>query len=171
MSHSYTLTAAATFTITHARHMAAKVATDLKRMQRFYGHPSDADIAAFEAEAVELIREGYLGTLTFGFRRDGNWVEPALRYSARDLAGGAAADDDPGKVRPGANIQGADFHSYLTYSAKWDALPQHERDAFKDRMPFRRVGASEPGITGYLVDDRTYSSGGRALSRASVRGF
>ena len=39
MSYSYTLTETTTFTVTHARHMAAKVATDLKRMQRLYGEP------------------------------------------------------------------------------------------------------------------------------------
>ena len=41
MSNSFTISEATTFTITHARHMAAKVATDLKRIQRFYGKPSD----------------------------------------------------------------------------------------------------------------------------------
>ena len=37
---SYTITETTTFTVTHARHMAAKVSADLKRMQRFYGYPS-----------------------------------------------------------------------------------------------------------------------------------
>ena len=45
MSSSFTLTETTTFTLTHARHMAAKVATDLKRLQRFYGRPGDAAIA------------------------------------------------------------------------------------------------------------------------------
>ena len=40
MSYSYTLSETRTFTVTHARHMAAKVATDLKRMQRLYGSPA-----------------------------------------------------------------------------------------------------------------------------------
>ena len=43
-SYSYTVAETQTFSVTHARHMAAKVATDLRRMQRFYGYPSDADI-------------------------------------------------------------------------------------------------------------------------------
>ena len=45
MSYSYTVTESTTFTVTHARHIAAKVATDLKRLQRFYGKPSDSAIA------------------------------------------------------------------------------------------------------------------------------
>ena len=76
-------------------------------------------IAEYEAEIIEFLKAGYLGTVTYGFRRDGNWIEPTLRYTARDLAGGAANDDDPGRVRPGANTIGATFYSYLTYSSSW----------------------------------------------------
>lgn len=169
MSFSYTLSETASFTVTHARHMAAKVATDLKRMQRLYGYPSDSDIAAYETEVTEFIKEGYLGTVTYGFRRDGNWIEPTLRYTAKDLAGASANDDDPGKIRPGANITGATFHSYMTYSSTWDNASSTDKDTFKKRLPFERTGAPEPGVNGYLSEDRSYSSGGRALSRASVR--
>jgi hypothetical protein len=151
--------------------MAAKVATDLKRLQRFYNYPADAAIADYEAEVVELLKAGFFGTLTVGFRRNGCWIEPTLRYTARDLAGAAANDDDPGRIRPGADIEGARFYNYLTYSAIWDSLTETEQEAFKRRMPFRRSGAPEPGIDGYLVDDRVYSAGGRALDRASVRTF
>jgi hypothetical protein len=61
MSDSYSYTESKAFTVTHARHMAAKVATDLKRMQRFYGKPSDESIADYETEATEMLRAGYLG--------------------------------------------------------------------------------------------------------------
>lgn len=170
MSSSYSITASSTFTITHARHMAAKVATDLKRMQRFYGSPSDSDIADYETEVTELLKAGYLGTVTFGFRRNGQFIEPALRYTAQNLADGAN-DDDPGKLRASADISGATFYSYLTYSAAWDALNATDRDQFKKRMPYYRNSAAEPAVNGYLIDDRTYSSGGRALNRSSVRSF
>lgn len=171
MSYSLSYTESTTFTVTHARHMAAKVATDLKRMQRFYGSPSDAKIAEFEAEATEMLRAGYLKAVTYGFRKDGNWIEPALRYTARDLAGGAAHDDDPGRVRHGADISGAAFYSYMIYSSAWFQLTEAEQAAFERGLPFSRSGAPEPGITGYLTSDRTYSSGGRALDRASVRSY
>lgn len=169
MTLSYTVSQTATFTITHARHMAAKVATDLKRMQRFYGAPRDSEIAGYEEELALFLRHGYLGTVMYGFRRNGAWIEPSLRYAARDLAGGSANDDDPGRVRPGANIIGAGFYSYLTYSSSWDRLSEGERNAFKGLLPFQRSGAPEPSISGYLHTDRTYSAGGRALDRASVR--
>ena len=171
MSYSYTLSESASFTVTHARHMAAKVATDLKRMQRLYGSPTDAGIADYEAEIIEFLKAGYLGTVAYGFRRNGNWIEPTLRYAARDLAGGAANDDDPGRVRPGANIIGATFYSYLTYSSSWGHATADDVEEFKKRLPFQRGGAPEPGISGYLSEDRTYSAGGRALNRASVRSY
>ncbi len=171
MSYSFSYTESSTFTVTHARHMAAKVATDLKRMQRLYGSPSDTSIASYEAEVTELIKAGYLGAVTYGFKSGGNWIEPTLRYTARDLAGASANDDDPGRIRPGANISGATFHSYLTYSTAWDRLTQTQQDAFKSTLPFVRGGAAEPGVTGYLANDRTYSSGGRALDRTCVRSF
>jgi hypothetical protein len=57
---SYSYTESATFTVTHARHMAAKISTDLKRIQRLYGKPSDKDIADYESEAVAMIKAGYL---------------------------------------------------------------------------------------------------------------
>lgn len=166
---SYTTTESATFTVTHARHMAAKVSADLKRMQRFYGHPSDSDIVNYESEAIELLKAGYFGTLTVGFLRGGQWIEPTLRYTARDLAGMAANDDDPGRVPPGRDISGATFHNYMTYSTAWDALSESQKDAFKRRMPFYRTGMAQPTVNGYMVDDKTYSAGGRALNRASVR--
>ncbi|MEK7529782.1 MAG: hypothetical protein AAB570_02565 [Patescibacteria group bacterium] len=171
MSYSYTLSDSITFTATHAKHMSAKVATDLKRLQRIYDKPSDADIADYEVEIIELLKAGYLGTVSYGFKRDGNWIEPTLQYTARDLAGTTTNDDDPGRVRPGADTSGASFYSYLTYSSAWNNLSPAEQDAFKKQLPFQRGGANEPGVNGYFSDDRTYSSGGRALNRASVRSF
>lgn len=170
MSYSTSYTESSTFTVTHARHIAAKVATDLKRLQRFYGQPSDSRIAQFETEVVELLKHGYLKTVTYGFRRDGQFIEPTLRYTASELAS-SGIDDDPGRVRPGANVESATFYSYLTLSAAWDRLSTADQESFERSLPFRRGGASEPGVNGYLSSDLSYSAGGRSLSRESVRSF
>jgi len=106
---SYSYTESTTFTVTHARHMAAKIATDLKRMQRLYGQPYDWQITQFEEEAVAIMKAGYLADVTYGFKRNGQWIEPTLKYTARDLAGASAGDDDPGRVLPGKDISGATF--------------------------------------------------------------
>jgi len=171
MSYSSTLTKSSTFTTTHARHIAAKVATDLLRMQRLYGSPSNADIDAYEKEVIALLKPGYLERVWYGFKRNGRWIEPTIEYTAYDLYDKSVADDDPGKIRPGADTAGASFYSFLTYSTAWYHLMSAERDAFKNSLPFCRRSATEPLVYGYLLPDRSYSSGGRALDRASVRSY
>ena len=170
MTTSYTVSEAITFTVTHAKHLAAKVATDLKRIQRFYGSPSDSNIANYEGELLLLIKAGYLLTVTYGFRRDGSWIEPTLTYSSRDVSGGTSDDDDPGRIRPGAETSNATFCSYLVYSAEWDRLSVATRESFKRQLPIQRADGPEPAVNGYLSSDRTYSAAGRALARSSVRG-
>ena len=169
--YSYSISETQTFTITHARHLAAKVATDLKRMQRFYGKPSDSQIDDYETEIIELLKKGYLKKVSYGFVKNENFIEPTLNYTAQELAQSSSVDDDPGKVRPGANIEGASFYSFLTYSDAWSNLSLDERNQFESNLPFKRSTASEPGINGYLDHDRTYSSGGRSLSRSSIKSY
>jgi hypothetical protein len=168
MSTSYTATESTTFTLTHARHLAAKVAADLKRLQRLYGHITDERIAQFEGEVTELLRQGYLGTVTYGFKRNEMWIEPTLRYTANELSGGGA-DDDPGRILPGKDISNASFSSYLTHSAKWWALSDDQRAAVEGQLPLKRSSGSEPQVNGYFTDDKTYSSGSRSLGRSTVR--
>ena len=197
---TYTVTTTDTFSYTHARHIAAKVATDLKRIQRFYGRPSNKDIDDYQAEITELLKAGYLGAVTYGFQRNDNWIQPTLRYTAKELAGFSTNDDDPGRIRPGANVQGASFSSYLTYSSAWDTLTTQQKAPganvqgasfssyltyssawdtlttqqkaqFKDQLPIRRVSGLDAGITGAWIVDRTYSAGGRAVDRLSLTSY
>jgi hypothetical protein len=148
--------------------MAAKVAADLKRMQRFYGAPSNQWIADFEKELIIKLKGGYVDTATYGYRLDGNWISPTLRYTAQELGSVTANDDDPGRVQPGASIVGACFHAYMTHTAKWTSSVRQE---VEPSLPFQRSIADEPGVSGYFSADRTYSAGGRALNRSSVRSF
>ena len=48
MSSTYSDTGSQTFTRTHAKRISYRVATDLKRMQRLYGRPTDGAIEEFE---------------------------------------------------------------------------------------------------------------------------
>lgn len=168
MTYSYSVTDTTTFTYVHARHIAAKVATDLKRMQRFYGKPSDQSIQEFETEVIEFLRGGYLDTVKYGFKRNGHWIEPTLSYKARDLSGDTT-DNDPGRIRPRANIEGASFYSYLIKNSAWQKLTREQQIEFNNRLPFPRTAAPEPGISGYWSKDKTYSAGGRAVDRSSLR--
>lgn len=169
MSLSYTNTQ--TFTLTHAKYLASKVATDLKRIQRLYGSPSDSDIANYEAELTEFLKKGYMAEVTYGFRKNGDFIEPSVKYTARELAGGSGTDDDPGRIRPGASVYGATFGSYMTYTSAYDNLSIAERESFTNTLPFKRTGAPTPAMNGYLSADKSYSSGGKSLDRSSLKSY
>lgn len=167
MTVSYTTSE--TFTIVHARKIACKVATDLKRFQRFYGRPADSWIDDYEAELVELLKYDVVATVAYGFQRNGKWTEAAVRYKALP-GGGLVPDDDPGKIRPNLDVSGASFTSFLTYNSRWAGLSGNERAAIAAACPFRRSSGDEPGLeAGYWEVDRTYTAGGRGLARSSVR--
>ena len=171
MTDSYSISETITFTRTHAVHIAAKVAADLKRMQRFYGEPSDDLIQAYQIEAIELLKGGFLAEVSYGFQRNGYWVVPTLRYTAHNLLYSSVNDDDPGRIFPGANVNGASFWSYLFYTSAWDQLTEVERNRINSSIPIQRIGAPEPPVSGYWSRDLTYSAGGRAFDRASLRNY
>src|ERR1043165_4277973 len=111
MSATYSQSFSETFTLLHARQIASKVATDLRRFQRFYNSPSDRWIADYELEITYLLKHDVVSEVVYGFQRNGKWTEAAVRYRA--LAGGTlVADDDPGKIRSGLDITGATFTSF-----------------------------------------------------------
>jgi len=167
---TFSFTNTQTFTVTHARHIASKIATDLKRMQRFYGYPSDSSIAQFETEATELLKLGYLDNVTYGFKRGENWIVPTLKYTAKDLVT-AGLDDDPGRVPIGANIEGAGFYSYLCRNQAWWDLSQSDRNKIEEGLPFKRTGASYPGLSGYFSQDKSYNSGGKGVDRFTLKNY
>lgn len=140
-------------------------------MQRLYGQPSDKDITDYEQELIALLKGGYVKHVSYGFKRNGAFIEPTLRYTAQDLNGLDAADDDPGRIRPGANIVGATFASFLSYTSAYFALSNADKATFEAGLPFERSSGVEPGVTGYLNIDRSYSAGGQGLQRASVRSY
>ena len=169
MSSTYTQSVSETFTLLHARILAAKVATDLRRFQRFYSAPSNTDIQNYEAELTQLLKHDVVETVVYGFKRSGMWTEAAVKYKA--LPGGnLTVDDDPGKIRPGLDIVGAFFTSFLSYNDKWWTLSASERQKIKDALPIQRSSGDAPSLEGgYWNDDLSYLAGGRGLGRSSVR--
>lgn len=164
---TYTTTDSWTFTVTHARHIAIKIGTDLKRMQRFYGKPNDHQIANYEKEVMALLKEDYLDKIEYGFKtNDGLW-RLALKYEAR-YGGILIADDDPGRINPGVNISGCHFHSFLVTNHKWALLSEEDQErVYKDAgVDFRRTEGDEP--SGNWTVDRAYSAGGRGVQRSSA---
>ena len=173
MSTSYTLSNTESFTLTHARKIASKVATDLKRLQRLYGRiydPTDDRIDAFEEELVHLLKHDVVSTVVYGYQRHGQWTKACVRYTASP-GGQLQADDDPGKILPGHNIAGAVFTSFLTYNANWSALGPTKQAEIKRMSPLQRTSGDTPSLeNGYWSDDLSYSAGGRGVVRSTVKG-
>lgn len=139
-------TRTATFTITDARYVGAKIGADLLILNSLYGRPSLASIDDFAEEAALLLRDGYLGTVDYGFRdAAANSWKLRLRYTA--TTGGRLLDSRSGSLPIGSAVTGYPFYSFLTYSTAFHALTAPRQDAVLSDLPFRRGGADEP-VTG-----------------------
>ena len=169
MTSTVTFTETETFTVTHARRMASKVGTDLSRLRRLYGSPDEARIALFEAEVAALLKAGVLRCISYGFRKDGNWLF-ALKYHVT-ADGALISDNDPGKIPLGLNLTGVPFFSFLEYNTTFFRLSPEDQAALEESLPLQRGSGTEPGTSGgYWSQDLTYSAGGRALRRSVFSG-
>jgi hypothetical protein len=169
VSSSFVQSTSETFTVTHARYLASKVATDLQRFQRFYGKPSNEWIAAYEGELIHLLKHDLLDNVVYGFQRATRWTAAVVKYTVGPK-GVLVTDDDPGKLTPGLDVAGAEFTSYLCHKPRWLSMSNEERARIEQELPFRRIGKDQPGLeSGYWLDDRRYSAGGVALGRSTVK--
>lgn len=169
MTASGTKTAA--FTITDARYVGAKIGADLQFLNALYGRPSLDRIDAFIEEAALLLRDGYLGTVDYGFRDTAtNSWKLRLRYTA--TTGGYLRNDSPGKLPVGIVVSGYPFFSYLTYSLAFEILPKARQDAVRDALPFQRAGADEPGTgLGTSQSGHGYGRNGAGVTRDVFTAF
>src|SRR5690348_9176970 len=124
------------WTITNARYVTSKIAADLDLVRAHYGTPSAASVANFAEEAAMLLARRYLGTVEYGFKREG-LVIFSLRYEARS-DGSLSVDDRPGRVPPDLNLAGAEWYSWLTYSDVWWTVDPNERANFEATLPISR---------------------------------
>lgn len=163
-----TSTTTTSFTVTNARYLASKVAADLRQMQRLYGTPSDEMIADYLLELIILLRGGYLKSVQYGFRRNGNWIL-TLAYTV-DATGHLTTDTRAGGVYAHADTSGATFYSYLCRTDAWFSLTPAQREAIESTLPVVRTPANEPGAEGgYWEADRSYASGGVGVVRRTYR--
>lgn len=166
-----TATKTATFTITDARYVGAKIGADLRFLNSLYGRPSLATIGDFAEEAALLLRDGYLRTVDYGFQDpDTNSWKLRLRYTA--TTGGYLLNDRPGKLPTRAAVTGHPFLSYLTYSAAFHALTAAQQDMIRDALPVRREGADEP-VTGFGTSQsgHGYGRNGAGVTRDVFTAF
>ncbi len=167
MTYSTTQTGTQTFTLTHAKHIAAKVAADLMRFTRFYKNPPISEINDYEAELTAVLNAGYLDKVIYGFHRNGKWVEALMYHALPD--GTLVGDDDPGKIRPGTDVPGESFTSQMWKNAKWHTLTQAQQDAFYAGLPIKRQSCAPMLLeSGCWSTGLNYSAGGRGVTRSTI---
>ena len=166
MVSTYTFTHS--FTRTHARYLASKVAADLRQMLWFYGDPTPDQIDDYIEESTELLAGGYLQSVKYGFRRNGSWVV-ALAYHVNSQ-GTLVEDSRAGRVPIGADVSGASWYSYVCYSWKWSALSEAERQRIKEAIRVKRTPSPEPTTEGGAwVEDKAYSTNGVGVPRRTCQ--
>lgn len=160
------LTRSASFTVTDARYVGAKIGADLRGLRALYGKPADTVmIDNFAEEAALLLKPGYLGTVDYGFR-DTTTKVWKLRLRYRATIGGQLVDNNPGGVPRSANVTGLEFHSFLTYSGAFHNLMPTEQAAFKRTLPIIRTSANEPLLgVGSSTPGRGYGRNGVGVHR------
>ncbi len=158
-------TRTASFTITDARYISAKVGTDLRLLNNLYGRPRLADIDNYAEEVALLLRDGYLDTVSYGFKDlDTNEWKLRLRYTA--TTGSQLVNSKPGSMPTAAAVSSYAFYSYLTYSHKYLNLPASQQTSVKAELPIQRVGAEEPSARyGTTAAGNGYSRNGVGVAR------
>lgn len=168
MSGSYSVSQ--TFTLTHAKHLASRVTSDLYQCHNFYGEPSAEQVTRYEEELIVMLVGSYIREYEFGFKKnDQRIVSWQYRVnSSGDLVGGS--DDRSGGIYARADISGATYFNFMSYSQAWFDLTFDARNDVKSEHSVERSTGQLPGDgSGYWHTDRTYSSAGVAIERRTFR--
>lgn len=159
--------ATASFTKTHAAHLASKIAADMRQFSRFYGRPMAENIQRYLDELTQLLAGHYVDEYKFGLRKGGNWI---VCYAYKVVDGALVTDGRPGGIQAGVDASGASFYNYLSPSTAWWQLSSRERDKIRTQLPIQRTPGEEPGCgSGYWVEDRGYEAGGVGVQRKTFR--
>ena len=157
MTNSYTRSS--TLTIINAKHLASRVASDLRQVRLFHGFPSDDKILEYIQELVILMLNGCFKSVKNGF-----WVF-FLEYKAQ-FGKIESVDDDSGDVSSTAKTNEAEWTSFLT--ASYSHLSPQRQKEIKESLPFQRDSGVESKLgLGKLSNDKFYSSGSGAIQRSS----
>ncbi len=169
MTYSYTNAYTRTFTRTSAQYLASKVAGDLRRVSSYYGSPSESQIQDYLQELVEMLAQGYVESVEYGFKREDRRVVTLYYEFHPD---GTLADSRSGGVYAYADITGAPWFSFMAYTQKWSDLSEAARVAFVAKLPFKRTPGQAPADgSGYWATDRSYSIDGFGIQRKTFRPY
>jgi hypothetical protein len=153
-----------TFTITHARHIASRIAADMRLFSLAYGYPSLDQIPNYLEEIAQYLAKGYLGSFEIGFETDGREVVVGLLYEVR--SDGTLSDNRAGDVPLDVDITGAVAFNYLTRTYAWANIGYDAQARFEASLPIKRSTAPAPQHNrGYWTTSRSYASGGVGVQR------
>jgi len=160
-------TTTTTFTRTNARYLASKIAADLRQLRAFYFRPSEQQIEDLYEELTEMLAGGYVATFEAGFRKGDKRIVTA-RYTI--AVGGSSDDERSGGIYARADVSGASWFTFMTYSDAWSQLTDLQRQKIRDSVPIDRTPGCEPNDgDGYWEAGRSYHSGGTSASRRGFR--
>ena len=151
MTQSFTTTA--TFTRTHAKHLAAKVVADPYQCYVLYDQPATGHVADYEAELIELLAGEYVAEYEFGFKKNSQRIV-CWRYTVGP-DGGMHGDSNAGSLYARADVAGAAYYNFLTYSAKWFNVDTTSKARITSGLPFSRGDGTLPGDGAGLLADRS----------------
>ena len=168
IAHSYTIND--TFTLTHAKRLAAKVTADMHQSYRLYGRPLFLNIERYQEELIVMLHGCYIESYEFGFKTASDKRIISWLYTVNlsgDLEGGRA-----GGLYSSADVSSARFFNYMTQNRKWFALPIDERKRIEGTHSVERTTGTPPQDgNGYWENNRQYSAGGILISRKEFRPY
>jgi hypothetical protein len=151
-----------TYTATDAKYLGSKIAADLRQLQVLYGEPLNSHINAYVDEFVILVKDGYIKSVDYGYRKNGIWVV-GVSY---EVSAFNSVDDSPGRIPVGKDITNANWGSYMRKSQKFYDLSLAQQQAFLNSLPFQRnVDNNDPQNGANWVYDKAYGSGDVELKR------
>jgi Bacterial HORMA domain family 1 len=158
-------TRSASFTITDAREVGARVGADLRLLNSLYGQPTLPSIDDYAEEVALLLRDGYLRTVDYGFKDTSTNVwKVRLRYTA--TTGRQLVNSRPGSLPTNLAVAEYGFYSFLAYSTSFDALNASYQAAILADIPVNRVSAAEPSTgAGTSRSGHGYARNGVGLTR------
>jgi hypothetical protein len=152
------------FTVTHARKLAAKVTADMYNCMQHYKYPQASEIDRFTAELVVMLSHHCVSVYEFGFQTPEKKRVVSWRYTVSvtgDLEGGRS-----GGLYATADISNAAWFNQMTYSEIWTALAPAEQEKIEALHEVSRVTKSGPSDgNGHWVTTRTYGAGGVSIVR------
>ena len=87
-------------------------------------------------------------------------------------ADGTLTDNRAGSVYARADITGAAWFSFLSYSSQWQALTRDKQNQIEKNLPFRRTSGEAPlDGDGYWATDRSYAVNGIGARRRIFRPY